>query len=325
MRSCIATGFLLIACVVLASCNVRDPRLDEPIPDGLDTTSDLDAESDTSDETVEPSCSQCNAPPNAKVAGCPDDDCEYECEAGYVDKNRDLPSGLSGDGCEETCEETNGGRETCDDLDNDCDGQVDEGLARTCGSTNDGPCAYGEEVCRNGEWSECEGAIEPEEEVCDDIDNDCDGRVDENLTQTCGTNIGNCQEGQQECRDGVWGPCNGDVEPRAETCNSSDDDCDGEIDEGVKAEWFEDRDGDDYGTNPILACAPSGSHTAFVGGDCDDTDPDINPDALETCWNASEDRDCDGKPACDDPDCDGRECDYDGAIGTCENGTCVPQ
>jgi hypothetical protein len=323
MRIRRVTTIIFAACVVLMSCNVNDPRLDEPIPDGLDSQ-ELDASTD--DDSSGQNCDQiCTPPANAQVSGCPDNQCNFVCEPGFIDQNRDLPSGTSGNGCEAICSESNDGTETCDDKDNDCDGQVDEGLSRTCGSTDVGPCKFGEEVCRNGVWSECEGSVEPQDETCDDEDNDCDGRIDENLTRTCGTNVGNCQEGEQECRDGTWSPCNGDVPPGTETCNTRDDDCDGMTDENVKIEYYQDNDNDGYGTDPILACGPSGNHNALRGGDCDDTADFIHPGALESCYNDNEDRDCDGKTACDDSDCEDRECNIRGNLGVCQNGSCVLQ
>lgn len=70
--------------------------------------------------------------------------------------------------------------EVCDGVDNDCDDLVDEDLARQCGSTDIGACQFGTQTCQAGQWSECQGAIEPTSEVCDDgIDNNCDGQTDE--------------------------------------------------------------------------------------------------------------------------------------------------
>jgi len=86
-----------------------------------------------------------------------------------------------------------------------------------------------------------------------------------------------------------------------ETCNGIDDDCDGEADEdAVDAEWwFPDADGDGYGdeTQAVASCpdAPAG---IAQGGDCDDADPTVNPDAEEVCDGV--DNDCSGQVDGDD-------------------------
>jgi hypothetical protein len=104
-----------------------------------------------------------------------------------------------------------------------------------------------------------------------------------------------------------------------ETCNGVDDDCDGEIDEDLtdegQATWYPDADGDGAGDEsaPIASCAPPDGYVD-VGGDCNDADPAINPDALEDCLDGidndcdklvdeSEDEDDDGVTSCDG-DCD---------------------
>jgi MYXO-CTERM domain-containing protein len=80
--------------------------------------------------------------------------------------------------------------ESCDGVDNDCDGTADPGCActgsemRECGDAV-GVCTAGTQVCTGGMWGPCTGASMPgPSETCDARDEDCDGRTDEGTT--CG-------------------------------------------------------------------------------------------------------------------------------------------
>ena len=124
-----------------------------------------------------------------------------------------------------------------DKKDNDCDGSVDEGCScntgdtTSCGTTDVGECAYGTQTCVAGLWGICAGAIGPTAEICDGLDNDCDGSADEGLgTTTCG--VGECQVSVDNCVDGKLQQCVPGT-PGTEICGDNlDNDCDGRTDEG---------------------------------------------------------------------------------------------
>jgi len=141
--------------------------------------------------------------------------------------------------------------EICDGLDNDCDEEVDEEW-----TTLGDECTSGVGMCLETGLYICDaldpagpavcGAVpgEPVEEICDnEIDDDCDGYTDlddyecQECTpgdeEACGqSDVGACQYGTHVCGDdGLWGPCEGYIDPVAEVCDSLDNDCDEEIDE----------------------------------------------------------------------------------------------
>lgn len=190
------------------------------------------------------------------------------CAAGFADAN-----GVAADGCE--CAQTNAGAEMCDGLDNDCNGKVDDvpgismsedprhcgacnanclGLANATGACVQGTCAI--EACAfghadvdnnpsNGCELACPGGFLGAAEVCDGVDNNCDGKVDSNdpnlvaVANFC-QQKGECNGAAPVCQQGAW-TCsyNSNVEMAASNqivsnetrCDGKDNDCDGCIDE----------------------------------------------------------------------------------------------
>ena len=197
------------------------------------------------------------------------------------------------------------GTETCNQLDDDCDGDTDEGfdVDGLCGT---GACAGGQVECAPDGSARCStmpgGSMAIAiTEACNGYDDDCDGLTDEgfNLGAYCGDGL--CGGGQIECdalgiEDTRCSTMPGGTadKSKAETCNYLDDDCDGDTDDGVKTTFFRDQDYDDFGdpADTMSGCSAAVGYIA-VGQDCDDTRSTTNPDASEAC-NYRDD-DCDGQ------------------------------
>ena len=106
------------------------------------------------------------------------------------------------------------------------DEPCEDGELGPCGSSV-GACRPGTALCEDGVFGECTGAVEPTAETCNDVDDDCDGRVDEDfgVGEACdGPDVDRCTDDVRTC----FGCSLGSSEP--ETCNGKDDDCDGVTD-----------------------------------------------------------------------------------------------
>ncbi len=122
-----------------------------------------------------------------------------------------------------------GGTEACNGLDDDCNGQVDDGfVTAACGV---GACRREVPLCVGGRFQACTPAM-PTPEVCDGVDNNCDGMIDNGAPgAACG--VGQCRR-LVVCAGGRLPMCVPGT-PSPEACNGMDDDCDGEVDEGFRA------------------------------------------------------------------------------------------
>jgi len=187
--------------------------------------------------------------------------------------------------------------ETCDGVDNDCDGLVDEDLVEDCSN----PCGEGSRECVGGSWTEC-SAPPSSEEVCDGQDNDCDGAIDEGVAvryyrDNDGDTFGDpgmyveaCEqpagfvENDDDCNDS-----NDDVHPGVvEECNGIDDNCDGTTDEGCSCLEGSTQPCGDWGEEGVCEL---GTQQCLEGGTWGECTGGVRP-RHEEC-NGLDD-DCDG-------------------------------
>ncbi|MBX7191365.1 MAG: putative metal-binding motif-containing protein [Sandaracinaceae bacterium] len=143
-------------------------------------------------------------------------------------------------------------------------------------------------------------------EVCNGVDDDCNGTSDEGVMLSfyvdadgdgfgAGVAVSACSApaGHSAMAGDCDDTCASCHPGGTETCNGRDDDCDAAIDDGVTTTFYLDADGDSYGRSdmPLEACAMPAGH-ASRGGDCDDATGAVSPGASEIC--DGRDNDCDG-------------------------------
>ena len=252
-----------------------------------------------------------------------------------------------------------GALELCNGIDDSCNGQIDEGLpvigyyrdfdGDGVGSTKTGEGCKGPppgEVTQSGDCDDSNTSIRPgQAETCNGIDDDCDGTRDNGLpfqdffvdadgdgygasaiapVSACQTSVPGRVSNPGDCND-----ADANVKPGAvEVCNKIDDNCDGQLDNGIAfTAYYPDLDGDGFGDALAQAesgCAPIAGKVVN-NADCNDASATVKPGAVETC-NGSDD-DCDHQVdegltfATYYPDVDG---DGFGASGVSPQSSCVP-
>ncbi len=235
---------------------------------------------------------QCETSAAHSVPACQDAACASQCEAGWVDADGDDTNG-----CELACTPSHSGIEICDGVDNDCNGVVDDGFDTGPCTVGVGACATtGQYECVNDQTAQCNAtAGTPGEEVCDGIDNDCDGQVDEDAATDAivwyldadGDGYGDPSVHKRACD-----------QPSGYVADGSD--CDDSDPSGFAAVLgFADADGDGYTDGAVQSLCtdgtlPSGFVATQMGQDCDDTDATINPGVDEVCGDGV-DNNCDKK------------------------------
>ena len=257
------------------ACNGADDDCDGQTDEGIDKTAD--PRNCGACGTV---CSYANA-----VGACTGSLCGLKtCNMNFYDLD-----GNAATGCEYFC--VNSGAETCDGIDNDCDGQVDEGFAvatdanncgqcgRKCqfanagamcaaGQCQMGTCSAGYTNANNSSQDGCEYQCvlsNGGNEICDGKDNDCDGQIDESdpaaggncyptATVGCDPAAGTCAGLCVLGKSKCLGGqlvCQNFVTPRPETCDNVDNNCDGVTDDGF-----------DKTSNPRF-CGSCGTNCAY--------------------------------------------------------------
>jgi hypothetical protein len=284
------------------SCNGKDDNCNGAIDEGVSNMCPRSDNPNDADNLKGTAANHCAV----EACNCKDDNCN-----GVVDEG--LPTNACGGAC--GCAVP---VEICDGLDNNCDGDIDEGflVGAACTNSQLGACRRGGILaCKvDGSGTFCDApTVTPSQEVCNNIDDDCNGQKDDGVLpgvgEKCGADLGVCMAGVTACVNGHL-VCQQTSMPMVESCNGKDDDCDGVIDNGVLP-----------GTGEDCLC-PNETQAQVGVGVCK---------AGKTVCRAGAIK-CDGCVGPSAEICDGKDNDCDGKIDTmatcpsglaCREGACT--